>query len=103
MRVGLRQRDTEHFFVFFDDLAKIEGLVIFGGLNDGAAFDEEQFVVAAGHVFRGDLILDFVIPEFSPIFPNLVTDMLRWFGPLLIEGGVVWFRHVQHHDSTFCV
>jgi hypothetical protein len=31
----------------------------------------------------------------------LVTDVLRWLGPLLIEGGIIGLRHLQHHGSTF--
>jgi hypothetical protein len=103
VRVGLRYLDTKHLFVFFHDLAEIQGLIIFGGLDDGSAFNEEEFVVAAGYVFRGDFVLDFVIPEFPPFFSDLVTDVLRWLGPLLIEGGVIGFRHLQHHVTIFCI
>jgi hypothetical protein len=97
----MRYLDTKHLFVLFHDLAEIQGLIIFGGLDDGSAFNEEEFVVAAGYVFRGDFVLDFVIPEFPPFFSDLVTDVLRWLGPLLIEGGVIEFRHLQHHVTTF--
>lgn len=78
-------------------------MVVFGCLDDGAAFNEEEFVIATGDVFRRDFIFDFVVPEFSPFLADLVVDVLCWFGPLLIEGGVGWFRHLQHHVTTLCL